>query len=374
MTDAAPRRTAGGAARHRRALSHLLGDAPSLTRIEVAEQAGVPLEVAVQLWRLLGFAAPADDEVAFTAGRRRGAARTPRPGQARHPQPRTRQAALVRTWGRSFARLAEWQTTLLADVAAAEPGPVGRLTDLAAEVLPRVEALQTYVWRRHLASASSRLLGARVRRTGHPSSRSASSTSSATPRAASRTRREPSWSRGWSASRHDATGVVVDHGGRIIKTIGDEVLFVADDPAAAAEVALVLTARGRPRRPVPGGARRHRLRRRGLAGSATSSARPSTSPPGSPRSPGPARCSSTGRPRRAHRHTTAAQDDGEPPWRFRRARRVPAKGSLPRGLAHQATLTGDPVGRRESPAVVDGGHDNDRAVANLLRPEDGHNR
>ena len=41
-----------------------------------------------------------------------------------------------------------------------------------------------------------------------------------------------------------ATGVVVDHGGRIIKTIGDEILYVADDPAAAAEIALLLTERG----------------------------------------------------------------------------------------------------------------------------------
>ena len=38
--------------------------------------------------------------------------------------------------------------------------------------------------------------------------------------------------------------LVVDHGGRVIKTIGDEVLFVADDPAAAAEVALAMAERG----------------------------------------------------------------------------------------------------------------------------------
>ncbi len=36
----------------------------------------------------------------------------------------------------------------------------------------------------------------------------------------------------------------MDHGGRIIKTIGDEILYVADDPAAAAEIALLLTERG----------------------------------------------------------------------------------------------------------------------------------
>ena len=41
-----------------------------------------------------------------------------------------------------------------------------------------------------------------------------------------------------------ATGTVVDHGGRVIKTIGDEILFTADDPAAAAEIALALAERG----------------------------------------------------------------------------------------------------------------------------------
>ena len=69
-----------------------------------------------------------------------------------------RQAALVRTWGRSFARLAEWQTRLLTDVALESADPVEQVTDLASEVLPRVEALQNYVWRRHLASAGVRLM------------------------------------------------------------------------------------------------------------------------------------------------------------------------------------------------------------------------
>jgi adenylate cyclase len=38
--------------------------------------------------------------------------------------------------------------------------------------------------------------------------------------------------------------VVTEHRGRTIKTIGDEVLFVADDVAGAAEIALTMTARG----------------------------------------------------------------------------------------------------------------------------------
>ena len=37
-----------------------------------------------------------------------------------------------------------------------------------------------------------------------------------------------------------ATTIVTDHDGRVIKTIGDEILFVADDPRAMARIALDL--------------------------------------------------------------------------------------------------------------------------------------
>ena len=42
----------------------------------------------------------------------------------------------------------------------------------------------------------------------------------------------------------ECSGLVVDHGGRVIKNIGDEVLFVAEDVAGAADAALTMTARG----------------------------------------------------------------------------------------------------------------------------------
>ena len=57
-----------------------------------------------------------------------------------------------------------------------------------------------------------------------------------------------------------ATDVVGAHGGQIVKTIGDEVLFVADDPRDAAEIALELLERGRGRRRAARAARRARRR------------------------------------------------------------------------------------------------------------------
>jgi adenylate cyclase len=220
----------------------LLGGAPTLTRVEVAERAGVPLELAQELWRLLGFAHQTDDAVAFTHSDVQALELTAdlvRMGILGEDS----QAALVRTWGRSYARLAEWQTSLLAGLAVEGPDPDVRMAELAAGVLPRVEALQSYVWRRHLASAASRLLS--VESTG------ASETDLAvcfvdivgyTTHSKNLTEGElVAWIERFE---QEATGIAVDHGGRVIKTIGDEILVAADDPGAAAEIALVLTERG----------------------------------------------------------------------------------------------------------------------------------
>lgn len=210
--------------------------------MEVAHRAGVPLELAKELWRLLGFAHQTDDAVAFTDSDVRALELTAdlvRMGILGEDS----QAALVRTWGRSYARLAEWQTSLLAGLAVEGPDPDVRMAEIAAGVLPRVEALQSYVWRRHLASAASRLLS--VESTG------ASETDMAvcfvdivsyTTHSKNLGERElVAWIERFE---QEATGIATDHGGRVIKTIGDEVLLTADDPVAAAEIALVLTERG----------------------------------------------------------------------------------------------------------------------------------
>jgi adenylate cyclase len=221
---------------------YLLGESPTLTRVEVAEQAGVPLEMATQLWRLLGFANQTDDAVAFTHSDVEALVLT-------HELMKLgilgqdSQSALVRTWGRSFARLAEWETTLLADVAVSGPDPEARLAELAAEVLPRVESLQTYIWRRHLASASSRMFA--VQSAGSAVTNLAVGFVDIVGYTSRSKSLDETELVAWLEHFEDvATGIVVDHGGRIIKTIGDEVLFVADDPAAAAEIALLLTERG----------------------------------------------------------------------------------------------------------------------------------
>lgn len=220
----------------------LLGEQPGLTRVQVAERAGVPLVVAEQLWRLLGFPNQTDEALAFTEADVE-ALRLTHDLVELGILGADSQAALVRTWGRSYARLAEWQTNLLTDVAIEGPDPEQRLTELASSVLPRVEKLQSYIWRRHLASATNRLLA--VDSSGSSMSQQAvcfvdivGYTSH------SKTLAEAELVDWLEHFEDQATRLVVDLGGRVIKTIGDEVLFVADDPAAAAEIALRMTERG----------------------------------------------------------------------------------------------------------------------------------
>ena len=155
-----------------------------------------------------------------------------------------------------------------------------------------------------------------------------------------------------------ATGIVVDHGGRIIKTIGDEILFVADDPAAAAEIALLLTERGAdPDDPFPsvraGIAHGEVVSRLGdvfgpvvnIASRLTSVARPGTVLVDRRRLRGalgagrrPTRTTSRTAPPAAGRATPATSA-----YRFRRMRRT-----LGQGLLAAAVVGAAPLSRRSS--------------------------
>jgi len=219
----------------------LLGEPPRLTQEEVAQRAGVTVEVARELWHLLGFAHAAPGEAAFTTADARALELTSELiGMGVLSD--DRQDGLVRTWGRSFARLAEWQVTLLADMAA-ESGadPTSGLLAVADEVIPRVEELQNYAWRRHLLSVGARMVAER-------GSGSASTLAVCfvdivgyTSRSRTLTDRElVAWLEAFESA---VLEVVVERGGRIIKNIGDELLLVADDPVRMTEILTALLLR-----------------------------------------------------------------------------------------------------------------------------------
>lgn len=203
----------------------------------------MPLELATELWRLLGFAQADDEDVAFTEADVE-ALRLARDLQRLGVLSPERQAALVRTWGRSFARLAEWQTELLAAVALERDDPARTMAELSGEVLPRVERLQGYVWRRHLASAGARLLGVEDAAGGSTTRLAVVFADIVGYTSRSKELGESELVAWLEHFESRTTDLAVEHGARVIKNIGDEVLLVADDPAAAVTVALTLAAWG----------------------------------------------------------------------------------------------------------------------------------
>ena len=224
-----------------RAITELmLGEAPHLRRADVSEQSGVPPDVARARWRALGFPEADDDDVAFTSADVEALRLTQELIGLGIIAPETEQA-FIRTIGRSFARLAEWQVrAFLGSVASGSQDDIaaGDLAELET-VLPLGEQVQAYVWRRHLVNAASRLL------------LTDSDDVDAAPMVVGFADIVGYTSRSRKMTRQELTdmverfeevtaGVITDHHGRVVKTIGDEVLFVVDDPRQAALLALDL--------------------------------------------------------------------------------------------------------------------------------------
>lgn len=219
----------------------LIGGEPSYTREEVDARSGMASESARALWQALGFAAVDDDVRAFTdadvaaltAVRELAAELTLDDAQLR---------AMARTLGRTFARLAAWQGDLLVEVLTQRPGLISSGEDLPAflgRTLDTLQSLQSYVWRRQLAAYVSRIAAG--------AAADASGTAMAVgfvdmAQFTTLTRRVSESELRSVLDEFDSltTDVIGAHRGQVIKTIGDEVLFVADDPREAAEIALAL--------------------------------------------------------------------------------------------------------------------------------------
>jgi adenylate cyclase len=226
-----------------RALEHeLLGGEVKLTRADVAEQAGVDLDLARTLWRALGFPDVDDDDIVFT-DRDVEALETVNALVAGGIVDESAQLAVTRAMGQSLSRLAEWQVATITDVfAGTQSLTADEATDVARELVPVLERLIGYVWRRHLAATAARLLD-------HDRNEVV-----AGPRAigfadlvgfTSLTRHVGEDELAALVERFEsvAADAVAECNGRIIKTVGDEVMFAADDAETGAEIGLKLAER-----------------------------------------------------------------------------------------------------------------------------------
>lgn len=226
--------------------SILLGGGRQYTRAQVAELSGVPAERASALWRSLGFATQDDDAAVFTDGDVRALRLTDQLIQNGILDP-SLATSTARMIGQHMSRLAESQVHMLRDVLAANPELAAderQLSRLVEHLAPELEALQNYVWRRHLAAYAGRMLAAPDEDEEVDERRQVVGFAdmvgftSLTRRATEKELVDVV--EGFDALAGD---VVAENHGRIVKMLGDEVLFVADSPADGAEIALTLLAR-----------------------------------------------------------------------------------------------------------------------------------
>jgi adenylate cyclase len=220
----------------------LLGPA-AFTPLEVAREAGVEPAQARRLWRALGFPPVADDERLFTRSDVE-IVRAVRRLIELHGADVDDLVALTRVIGQSLARVADAQVNAAAErlerrrtEAAANATALAELVARIETLAPSLEQFLGYVWRRHLLAALRRR--------------------SATPSAADRTLTIGfadlvGFTAMSQAIDHRELAMIVDRfeavayehiperGGRVVKTVGDEVMFAIDDGAFAADIAVAL--------------------------------------------------------------------------------------------------------------------------------------
>lgn len=225
------------------------------TRLEVAERAGVDLDEARRLWRALGFPEVDDEQRVFTSAD--VAALTDAAGLiAADIVDADGLVELGRPLGNLMSRLAAAQTSFISEVLGARitlgnnPEDPQLADQLAAQalataetLLPILERTTLYTWRRHLAAEVGRALFPSG--TGpdlQPESRAAAVGFIDITGYTRLSRNVDLTQLAELLDRFELTVLdcVVAHGGRVIKNLGDEILFVIDDPVAAAEATLEL--------------------------------------------------------------------------------------------------------------------------------------
>ncbi|GAA1197685.1 adenylate/guanylate cyclase domain-containing protein [Pseudonocardia alaniniphila] len=226
----------------------VLGAPRRYTRLRMSEVAGLDLDEGRRLWRSLGFAEVADDAVLFTEHDIEAVRLMTGLTEAGVLELDVREA-VARAVAQQMSRLAEWQVGLVKRLIESRSDDVTaqQALETTAAVLPALESLQTYVWRRHLAATVHRVLATSGAQEEAPDTWPLVVGFADMVGFTRTTRRRSSAELGEMIERFGSTTteVIADGHGRIVKTVGDEVLFVADEIADGAAIALGLRDRAR---------------------------------------------------------------------------------------------------------------------------------
>lgn len=238
--------------------ARLLGGERKLRRREVAAAAGVSLLSARKLWRALGFPNFGDQDVAFTE-RDLAALSTildlVRAGKL------TEEAAIsvTRAIGQMTDRMVVWQVeALIEDMVMQQgiPDAVARkqLVNELPNLVDAMEEILLYSWRRQMNAAVQRLAvraeaGLQASEAGRegdeddaplPLARAVGFADLVSYTSLSRRMNEKTLAQLVQRFENKCAEIISVGGGRLVKTVGDEVLYIAETPAAGAEISLAL--------------------------------------------------------------------------------------------------------------------------------------
>jgi len=225
-------------------VNQILGGEMRLTSAEVAEKGGLSLDSGERLWRALGFP-DTGDSIAYGEADVRAVAIVA--AAIEHGVLDELTAfRMTRALGRTMSRLADWQVSALVEQVEhdVEGGKSESRLEAAIELAsaaPGFEELILYAWRRHLAAAAARIeaLGAAdeelrstVMTVGFADLSRFTSLANGLDDGALASLVEDFETR--------CADIVTSRGGRVIKTLGDAVLFVCDDAVEGTRTSLDL--------------------------------------------------------------------------------------------------------------------------------------
>lgn len=219
----------------------LLGEAPRLRPPDAWQRTGADEELARALWRAMGFAHVPDDAVAFTDADVTALAAINDFLQATGISSDTA-IRFARLLGQTMSRVADALHSIvdhaIDEMDGLPPGENDDLMVLAAQLVnPLIEQELSYLLRRHLyAGAIRRIAGHDLEQpdvtVGFADVVSFTRLSGQLP--------EEGLAELLEVFEATTADLITERGGRVVKLIGDAVLFVFDDPEPAAQLALEL--------------------------------------------------------------------------------------------------------------------------------------
>ena len=233
----------------------LLGSERTMKRREVAAGAGVSLLSARKIWRALGFANLGDEDLAFTQADLD--ALTTIIDLVREER-LTEEAAIsiTRSVGQMTDRMVVWQVEALVEEMVHQRGLTDaqarqRLVHELPNLIDSLEKLLLYSYRRQLNAGVARLtvraesaLGAGAGAGGDvdslPLLRAVGFADLVSYTSLSRQMNEKTLAQLVQRFENRCAEIISVGGGRLVKTIGDEVLYIASSPQAGAEISLAL--------------------------------------------------------------------------------------------------------------------------------------